>query len=232
MLVKDSEKVQQHVVQNAIEAHKQERLDWLKNQLEDSVYVGNLDSDPTNFASRLGRPMNDYELEQKLKKLEPNLIFEDVEPASGGRPRHKRMLIRQGAGAKHLLIYEKGTMPERSWMQPVIQEHPNPDLFNPNKPMRLDRKDLTKHEIIPAEFDAAGNLTREPDVIFDDTVPLLGIQRTVRPWAERIRGWRTILGILVSAGVISPTQAESFFGIDHTPEWAAKMGRRVNTRPW
>ena len=232
MLVKDSEKVLQHEAHALVEAHKQERLEWLKNQLEDSVYIGDMDSDPTNFASRLGRPITDHALEEKLKKLEPNLIFEDVIRPDGSNPTHKRMLIERGGQRHLLLLYEKGVMPERSWMQAVVQELPNPDLFNPTKPMRLDRKDLTKHEIIPAEFDAAGNCTREPDVIFDDTQPLLGIQRTVRPWAERIRGWRAILGILVSAGVISPTQAETTFGIDSTPEWAAKMGRRINERPW
>lgn len=130
------------------------------------------------------------------------------------------------------MLYEKGIIPERSWMQAVIKESLSPEIFDPNKRFHIDRKDLTKHEIIPAKFAPDGTLLQEPDVIFDDTEPIVGMERRKIPYCEKIRGWRTMLAILVSAEVITPHQAETTFGADNTPEWAAKMGRAPVTRPW
>lgn len=232
MLVKDSAKVAEHQFRGLVEAERAKRQAWVLHQLKDGAVIGNADSDPTNFESRLGKVLPDWQVEAKLRQLEPNLIFEEVPAPGGGRSTKKKMFVLRGDKKELLMLYEKGMIPERSWMQAVMKESLDPAILSPDKPFHLDRKDLTKHEIIPAQFAPDGSLLAAPDVQFDDTVPMAGMIRRKMPYNEKIRGWRTMLAILVSAQVLTPHQAETHFGADNTPEWAAKMGRAPITRPW
>jgi hypothetical protein len=236
MLIATEELQQKHIKKAKEEKEKQALMNWVAEEFKLAAYFDESENDPTVFLKRLGRPRPVEEIEKKLKRLEPRLIFEN-HPTN---PTKKIMYINRNGQKQKLMIYESGKMsetlgliPERSWMQPVYKEVFTKDFFNPTKPFHLDRKDLPKYEIIPHEFDKnTGDVKKLGDVIFDDTALRPGMTRIRMGWNEKIRGYRTMLAILVSAGVLTIAQAESAFGPDDTPEWAALSGRREKTRPW
>lgn len=227
MLVKDESVNARHADMGAAEAERAKTLAWLQEQTKDSIYVSDDDNSPTNFERQLGTPLHHSVVETKLKKLNHHLFFE-AHPFNNT----KRIMLKElpnGTNRK-IMVYEAGMIPEHSIMQAVIKETLHPDVVRSK--FHIDRKDLTKHEIKPHEFNEDGTLRELGEVIWDDTVPQVGIERTKIPWAERVRGYRTMLMILVHAGAITRHQAEKEFGSANRAEWAGHMGKREKTTPW
>lgn len=227
MLIVDSQKAAEIAESNARAAARQQTFNWIKEQTKDSVYLQDPDRAPTNFEYQMGRALSVHEVERRLKKLCPKLVFEN-NPYNQSK---KAMYYILPNGEKQLIMpYENGVIPEHSVLQGVIKETLSPEIVGGgilSRPFHIERADLTKHEVRPHEFDEQGNLTRPGDVIWDETEAQVGMERTRIPWAERIRGWRTMLFILVSAGLITPTQAENAFGSSDRPEWQHRMGKKT-----
>lgn len=227
MLVKDEATSARHVVMTEAEAERDQKLQWVLKQTEHAAFVRDDDTSPTNLERQLGRPLPDHVVEAKLRKINPQLRFE-VHPYN---PSKKIMFRSLPDGTQQkLMIYESGIIPEHSVMQAVIKEALHPDVLRGR--FHIDRKDLTKHEVRPHEFNEDGTLKQLGDVVWDDTQPQVGMQRTKIPWAERIRGYRTMLAILVHADAITRFDAEKEFGSANRAEWAAHMGRRDKETPW
>lgn len=224
MLVKDEQKSKEHAVVAAREAYRDKLEGWVKEQLKHAVYVRDNDHSPTNLVRQMGRSMSATQVETLLKKLCPRLHFLE-------NPNNltKKAMYEQfpDGSLKLIMSYESGTIPEFSVMQPVLYETVDPGVFDPKHVTA--RYDLTKHEIRPHEFDEQGNLKRLGGVEFDDTVPLLGMKREIIPWREAIRGWRTMLTILVHSGHITIPDIQRIFGDSSRREWAIKIGKHAKS---
>lgn len=227
-MILTEEKKNRHAFLQDVEQHQQGLADWAQNQLNDNVWVRDKDTSPTNAAARLGRPMSVETFEEKLLQLNPNFFFQPIP----GNPKNKRLLLRQPNGdLEYIMVYESGRdenghaklIPEYSIIDEVEDQVLDPKVHTGG--FRLNRYDLPRHEVIPHEFDSQGNLTREGDVIFDPTDPQPGMINFKRPWREKVRGYRTVLVLLVTMGVCTITDVERIFGPGTSREWAAKLGK-------
>jgi len=226
MLIGDSSLQERHNTMTQAEEARANILTWVKDQLKDSVYVADDTVSPTNAERQMGRPLPAVEVERRLLKLNHNLRFEH-HPYNKTK---KVMYYVRADGTKQTIMpYENGIIPEHSIMGAVIKETLDPAVAQ-NK-FHIDRGSLPKHEIRPHEISEQGDV-KLGDVIWDDTVPLLGMKREKIPWCERIRGYRTMLVILVHAGYITATQAEQAFGSVNRPEWQKHMGKKDHKLPW
>jgi hypothetical protein len=227
MLVNDSSLQAKHNTMTQAEQARDNVLSWVREHLKDSVYVADNATSPTNVERQMGRALPVAEVERRLLKLNSNFRFEN-------HPHNKTkkvMYYVRPSGEKQMIMpYENGLIPEHSIMGAVIKETLEPTVAQST--FHIDRKSLTKHEVIPHEFDENGNLKKLGDVVWDDTVPILGMKREKIPWCETVRGYRTMLVILVHAGYITTTQAEQAFGSVNRPEWQKHMGKKDHKLPW
>lgn len=232
MLLKTEDTQIRHTALNEAEAHREQVKNFVLEELKDSVFLKDEDVNPTNAEKQLGAALKAEEVERRLKLLCPKLHFDVIVDINGIKTGKKMMEFLLPDGNKQkVMVYEDGLIPEHSVMQTVIKETLDPSVVG-GSGFHIDRKDLTKHEIRPHEFDTEGRLTRMGDVTWDDTVPQVGMQRTELPWVEKIRGWRTMLAILIHAKYITIAQAEAQFGVSSRRSWAESTGRRTKTIPW
>jgi hypothetical protein len=235
MLLKNDEKLAEHIRAAREEEFRQRTCDWITEQLKSSVVVDDKDQSPTNVERQMGRALPVERVEVIFKKLNPNLLFTPHVDDDGvlKNPSKKVMWFVHPDGTRDkIMIYENGLIPEHSIMNSVIQETILPEVSSPDKKFVLDRKDLTKHEVVPFKLDENGAVRQEGNIIWDDTTPLVGMQRVETVWSERVRGYRTMAAILVLAGHITAHQAETAFGNDNRLEWARAMGRSNEPLPW
>ena len=233
-LIVTEEKAAQHKAAAEAEAARAAKLAWVKEQLHQNVWISDDTTSLTNAPARMGKPMSVEEFERKLLQLNPNFVFQHIPE----NPKNKRLMLRRGVDdLEYLIPYESCRdanghpmlMPEHSIMSETWEDVLDPLLLsNPN--IVMHRADLTKHEIIPAEIDEHGRLLREPDVIFDPSVPRLGSVRVKRAWREQTRGYRTVLAFLVMEGICSVEQVERVFGPCDGREWSSKTGKRPDVK--
>jgi hypothetical protein len=184
---------------------------WVADQLANAIYVRDNDLSPGNYERQLGQKMFSTDLEKRLKKLNPDLIFED----NPYNPTKKALYVaRRGAGKVYVCAYERGIMPERSVMR--VKEEVTRDY----SVQKLDRKDLPKHEVT-----ANG-------IKFEDDALLPGFKKTLIPYGEAIRGWRTVAVKIVEQKLNTPAEIENIFGRDDTANWANHMGHQRIALPW
>jgi len=216
MFVKDSQKIEEHKQFLLVEKERDAARQWLEKEEAASVFLLDEKTDPTNLEARQGRPMHTDYLEEKLKKMNPNLVFEFVDKKDGRVPSHRRVCIIENNQKKTLFPYEYGVIYERSLMCRNIQEIIDPDVKS------LNRKDLPKNEWIPGQ-----------GIVFEPGQTLPGFKKIEVPWSEVKRGWRTVVLRLVTMGLIPLLDAEKLFGADESPEWKAGTGRSSGSlRPW
>ncbi len=191
---------------------------WVADQLSNAVYVQDNDVSPANFERQLGKVMPSPEMEKRLEKLSTSLVFEH-NPFN--RSKKAVYVVRRGEGKVYICAYENGIMPEHSVMRVKEEITRDYDAVGVGPTGRkLDRKDLPKY----TEVD--GKIT------FEEEELLPGFKKTLIPYGEYKRGWRTVLVKLVEAKVLTPTQVESIFGADNRPEWASHMGKQAHALPW
>ncbi len=202
---------------DATEKHKQELLEYIKQEESHVVFVEDRLIDPTNEVKQLGRAMTSQEFEQRLRKILPsNCVFIDnpFNPT-------KRAIIRLTSinESETLVPYEKGWTPEHSVMQLVEKEIPDPEVLARRK--SISRKDMPKSEYIQGE-----------GFRFDDTVTRPGFKRIKQIGREIKRGWRTVLIKLCMSNVITVTDAERIFAPDNSPGWHQNLKGQTAHVPW
>jgi len=197
VIINDTETIEKKASWAAQEAQKENYLNLSTAEVKDHVHTARL-SDP----SRLGNPMWPSQLEERLKRLNANLLFEVI----AENPSHKRLSVVDQRGRHIVAVYENSLMPERSIPRLREMEVPDPG-WNHGKTRRLDFSQ-------------------------DEKALRPGWRKISIPWGESKRGWRTVLVRLIQAGVITVTQAETEFGSDETPEWRQHTGKGEFTTPF
>lgn len=199
---------------------REETLDqirqWIEQETANAMYLEDPDTSPIIVGKRLGRPLLPAELERKLVKICPTLVFE-VNPNNS---RMKALYNVDSRGKEYICAYHNEVMSERSIMRVKVEEVPETDA-NGLPIKHFDRKDLGAHELVPGK-----GFLPKPGV----TNPY--VKKVLIPYGEKTRGWRTVLIKLVRAGLVTPTAVEREFGADNTPEWQGSMGKSDLQRPW
>lgn len=207
----DTESLSRQRTISAREKHEQQVRDWIREQQNNVVVINDFDLSPANAERQVGQAMFANKMEERLKRLNANLLFE-VNPFNSG----KKALYHIQSGQKiFICAYENGVMPEHSIMSVKEQEDIHTDFVGAKR--HINRKDLPGYKISDGDVTWEGGVTP-------------GFHKRQVIWHEAIRGWRTVLIKLVQHKLASPAQVEALFGIDGRPEWASKMGKRTDVQ--
>jgi len=225
MLILDEQKQATHAKIN----YAQEALSQFdKEQFErmvDAVYMDELVTHP----EKAGKPMKTEDFETKLKKLIPNIVIERF-------PQHnadsKNVSCRLPNGTR--IVYPFPIIFERSVRNVIYTYRILPGVIasDPQQKTMITRADLPKHKVIPARFDENDNLLELGRIEWEEGAIPAGTELVKLPGGEKMRGYRTVLAILVREGLITPTEVENEFGSINTKEWANHMGKQVTQMPW
>lgn len=212
----DSESLRKQAVGLVREKQEDDRLNWVAEQKANMVLLDEHDLSPANADRQLGKQYTTAEFETRLRRINPNLHFED-----SPNPTKKRLYFLKSGKKDFLCLYERGLMPEHSIMQTVYEDIPDPFLID-NPAKGLDRKDLPAFEqTAGTEENPIGEIKWK-----DPEAPKPGTIRVKRAGREVTRGWRTVLMTIVWHGAASVTAVENMFGSDNRPEWATKLGKQ------
>ena len=222
MLILDPAKIDQHTQEEAREREMERQALWVKDQLQDAIYVSNDDTSPTNYQRQLGKPLTDKVVEAKLSKLLPYMRFI---PHPKVKDKNCMYQLHPNGTLEFIMAYERGIIPERSVMQEQVKETLDPAMLQAGR-LHIDRGDLPHHEIKPHEFNADGTLKELGNVNWDDREVRPGMKRTKLPYFEAKRGYRQMFAMLVAMGHLSPEQATQALGTDNRPEWKKAMNKQ------
>lgn len=217
MLVKDSEMIQRHIEAFNYQQDNEALAHYLQDQLKPPGGHDDQGLLRCNPEAQRGRVMSTEEFEKKLSTIAPHLVFR-----SYGDPTKRGVYWNYGTEKQKGLAFENSSnMPEFSIFEPVIRELQNQIVASDS--FRLSGKDLPKHEIVPEERDAAGNITRQADIHWDG--PLPGMENVEHAWREKVRGWRQLLVMLVIEGQITIADMERTFGSANRLGYARYLGK-------
>jgi hypothetical protein len=220
MLIKDTETTQEHIKQMKFQEDNLKLAQYLEDQLTPGLPFDDQGKLRLNKEAQMGTPLSTEVFEKKLASIAPSVVF---------KPHWKpsKRTLRYGPSEEHFIVYENSqAMPEFSVFSPRTRRLQTSETTKPG--FRLSRADLPKYEYIPPEYDTLGNMTREPDIIWDG--PLPGEQDITEGWNEDLRGWRTVLVQLVLNGVISISDMEKTFGSANRRSYALYLGKRDSTQ--
>lgn len=198
-----------HVRRDSVEVQRQKTRDYIAEQTQYSVYLNSAKDNPSVWERQLGRAFTTPELENRLKKLNPNLCFE----RHPFKPDKKCLYHIDQRGKQFICAYENGFSPEHSVMRTKTEEVWNGDTH-------INKKDLPKGEFVPGR-----------GFIWDSPVNP-GFKHVEIPYGERIRGWRTVLIKLLASGLCTINSVENIFGCDDTAEWKQHTGKGKTGIPW
>ena len=132
MIVNDTEAILRKQLIAHREASIEGRAKSLAAEVKDHVHTERM----TNEQARLGRPLMPIDLEQRLSRLNSDLVYEVIE----ANPTHKRLSVMRNGEKVFVAVYENSLMPERSIMRSRVVEVPDPKVTH------IDRADMPKHE--------------------------------------------------------------------------------------
>lgn len=223
MLVKDTETIEQHLAAARFQQENEALARYLEDQLKPpGGYGDDQGLKRCNPEAQRGRTMSTEDFERKLSSIAPQLVFR-----SYGDPTKKGVYWNVGKPNQQGLAFENSlSMPEFSIYELVQRELQNPIVADEN--FRLDARDLPKYEIVPEEHDAEGNITREADIHWYDSLPGMDLQEDA--WREKVRGWRQLLVMLVIEGQISIADMERVFGSTNRRGYALYLGKHDSTQ--
>jgi hypothetical protein len=204
--VSGSENMEALVAEDKKREAKEKRISWIKEQAASCMIPEN--SAVGDFAARMGTAMSHRELERRLKRLNPSLVFENIK----GNSRAKRLSIQRPDGIHRLFAYSTGHLPERSVARVVIEETPDPTYLQGRV---MERSELPAHE-----------KKEDGSLEFDPDAKRPGYIYTEKNMGEKIRGWRTVLLLLIVNDIFTVEEIEREFGASNTAEWALHTKKR------
>ncbi len=191
------------------EKQRHEALQYVADQTKYAVYLNDATDNPSIWERQLGHPYTSVDFEARLRKLNPNLIFEH----HPYKPDKKCLYHVNRLGKHFICAYENGYAPEHSVMRTRTEEVWTGQTH-------IIKKDLPKGEFVPGK-----------GFIWDSRVTP-GFKEVEVPWGEAIRGWRTVLIKLVGNLIVTVSEVERVFGADDTAEWKKHTGKGVTSIPW
>lgn len=196
--------------------------------LQDSAkLLDDPDINPTDWERQQGRSMTHEDFEAKLIKLLPQMRFV---PHPKNPTKRVYYIVEPTGVLSQFCIAEAGRVPENSIMDRVYEDVLSPETYRPD--YVLSRKDLPKSEIVPHKFNPDGTLAELGYVDFGKDTLMPGFERKIVAYSEVVRGWRTVLALLIFAGLLTVSDVEREFGVQDKPSWAGVTGRRSKATPW
>lgn len=239
MLVKDSNVQLARAMALKRETRRAQEADYAAAILDSRRYFGANPEDMANPAKNAGHLLPERMFLGRLSKVVPggtiNISLHPTNP-------HIHFIEIPGYEFSPALSYVcepmAGVLPEYSTM--AVKKVKKWDV----EYRHFDKADLPKGElvetrvegqVIHGEFDentgTAPQYKTEDDVVqrwefVDDLLP--GQYWAYEPDVEVLRGWRTILALLVQAGIVPPEAVEREFGVATRASWKALLGKTLN----
>jgi hypothetical protein len=216
--VHDSESIARIEIGDNREAHRQDIADT--TNLMTTAEVTNFDASPTNPMRQWGNGMPTATFEMRLIPLMPP--FCKIFPHPTNETKRCLYITMPDGTLEHITTWEAMFMPEFSVCYEHVEDVPDMTV-GVSDATAISRADLPPHT-----WDAELG-----EFVFDTThQPLAGMKRVKTVGGEAIRGWRSVLQILVAYTIITPAQAELAFGAADRKEWAHSMGKQKTPTPW
>lgn len=225
MLIKDEGTQAFHEYQTEQERIEQALLDYGRKLWESSRFL-DTEHDPTNVELRHGRRLHHEDIERRLLRLNANLRF-----TPHPNPTKRCVYFVEPTGALEFVCpMEAGLVPENSIMSRAEEVTLTP--AGAKDGFKIAKADLPPSETRPYEWDEYGRLKVHGSVEFEEGSTLPGQRMDIVPWAEIVRGYRTVGNILIQRGIIGVADFEREFGTQNSASWAAASGRRKKVTPW
>jgi hypothetical protein len=128
----------------------------------------------------------------------------------------------------YISAYPSGLIPERSIFFARENVRPVSGIYSKRGGMSISVLDMPTMKTV-RNPDAPGGFESVPA---DPEALMPGWTRDLEMGSESVRGWRTVLIYLRSAGLISTELIEATFGADDTPEWQGHTGKGPVTTKW
>lgn len=203
---------------------------WCTDQLRRGIVVE--DASPTNIARQMGKPMSPEKLEGIIAKLNPSIKWR-VNPFV---PSKKALYIVENGVEEFICAYENAVMPEYSLFGVMTEKGYNPDLFGEHR-SQFTRDMMAESKATPVSFSKLEDMARDKGMeavenyIADrekDTAEI-GVTETKKLGREILRGWRTVLAILATAFLVSPTLVEQYVDASERESWNAHVKRNTSS---
>ena len=191
------------------EKQRDETLKYIERETQYCHFLNDPQNNPSIWERQLGSALTSTQLEARLRKLNPNFIFEN-HPLKSDK---KCLYWNDSRGKQFICAYENGFMPEHSVFK--VKED---EVWTGQS--HFDKKDLPKGEFVPGR-----------GMVWDsDVTP--GFKKVYIPWGEKVRGWRTVLIKIIGQRLCTPTEVEKIFGSSNSAEWHKHLGKGQSTVPW
>lgn len=236
----DSDSLKRQVDEALREAAEAERIKALRTEFLQFRHVDELDA--ANLEKQSGRRLSRAVLEEKLKKLVPNLVFDTFEPVNsntlafaGLKPGQKtrRVFLQHPDGTLEYLsgasFVDAPVIPEWSVIVTRRVVRKDPSMLRkvrpgkkglPNETRHIDRKDLPRTIV-------TDDGTGVEHVAFDGLLPH---ERYVNEPVAHHPGWRSVGFVLIVRGLCSVERFELEFGAGNREGWAVRLGKQRATR--
>jgi hypothetical protein len=227
MFVRDEAAIIRDVSGQAKEKELQPVLDKIQEVSATARILDDPDLNPTDYERQLGRWLTHEEIERRLTKINPRLVF----LPHPKNPTKRVIYVKEPTGKlEQVMVCEAGKVPENSVMDRVYRDTLDPDTLKPG--YVLDRKDVPKSEYIPHKFNPDGSLKELGRIEFGQGTLMPGFNRKIVPYAEVQRGYRTVLELLILSKLITEAEADREFGTQNKAAWAAVLGKTEKKTPW
>lgn len=234
MIIKDTvslEREQKGLAQERAAAQVYDAIDQLKK----GEIQGDLHDSFLNPQRQLGRSITAKQLEDILRRISPNFIFEQAP-----NPTKKRLKFQVPGEAepRYICLYEASIMPEHSVKNGMYKWEPDLDYALGHR--TLERAEVRGEPVSLQEaHDLIQNLgpqgakaellkKRESQGLNDpDYRP--GFKKVLVNWSEAIRGWRTVLALVMLTGYVTGEDVYKAITPIHDPatvreSWAKACG--------
>ncbi len=193
------------------EKHLYDSRAYIKQQLENAVYLNSNNTNPCLVEKQLGNSLTPEQFGAKLKKLNPSLKIE-THPTN---PSKICIYYNNGTTREYITVCENILIPEHSIMCVKEEEVPDTDIMRKRTIGGVTVNHIDKRDLVSQNNGCAP-----------------GFKKVKIPWSEARRGWRTVLCKIIDHGYVTPTDVEIVFGSDNTPQWKRQMGKGNPTELW
>lgn len=220
MLVKDEAVQVSQARALQAEVRRQRMADYAAAILNSGRYFGNNPEDMARPDKNLGTPLREDIFLKKLSKIvDGGTVNVELHPTNV----HIKFLSIPGHPTVRKMSYicepQNGILPEYSTIS--VRKVKKYDL----NATHIDRADLPKGEEVEVTGEDGERFRKW---VYDEDTLRPGQYWAYEPHMEVLRGWRTILALLIQEGILSPERVEREFGVAQRASWKALLGKTAS----
>lgn len=216
MLIKTEELLAQHQIEESRERQREKDLEYIMHNMRDSYYLDDASTDPTILDRQRGNAKTPEQVEALITALLPDAWFCVNPHNTGMKAAYMKPPPVDAKGcplstSRFLGAYPNHEVPEWSLFAKVYEDVPDPSYWGSNSKF-INGADVDE---------AVKNGTLRP-----------GWKRMRRPDEHLIKGWRSLMVVLVGRGLATPEAIERLVGAGDRLSWASHMGKTSKVSNW